>query len=291
VTSQTDIVEAFAPAKINLFLHVGEKRDDGFHELESLVAFAEVGDALTFERSDSLTLSLDGPFSAGLEKGSDNLVLRAAKTLAAHAGRRAAAEIRLTKNLPVASGIGGGSADAAATLRGLARLWGLEVSSPELWAIAATLGSDVPVCIESRAVWMEGRGERITPAGALPAMAMVLVNPRVAVSTADAFRRLSERRGTGKVDHSTQMATRSDVLALLKTTTNDLEAPARSIAPVIDDVLGELARMPDVEFHRMSGSGATCFGLFEDDNAADMAAIALSHSHPQWWVQATRIAS
>ena len=291
MTSQTDIVEAFAPAKINLFLHVGEKRDDGFHELESLVVFAEAGDALTFQPSDVLTLSLSGPFAGGLEAGSDNLVLRAAKTLAAHAGRRAAAVIRLTKNLPVAAGIGGGSADAAATLRGLARLWTLEVSWPELREIAATLGSDVPVCIESRAAWMEGRGDRITPAGALPAMAMVLVNPRVAVSTADVFRALASRHGTGKLDHSARMATRSDVLAFLRTTTNDLEAPARSIAPVIDEVLGELARMPGVEFHRMSGSGATCFGLFEDENAAEMAAIALSHSHPQWWVQATRIAS
>lgn len=291
MTSQTDIVEAFAPAKINLFLHVGEKRNDGFHELESLVVFAEAGDALTFEPSDALTLSLAGPFASGLDAESDNLVLRAARTLAAHSGRRATAAIRLTKNLPVASGIGGGSADAAATLRGLARLWGLEVSWPELRAVAATLGSDVPVCIESRAAWMEGRGERITPVGVVPAIAMVLVNPAAAVSTADAFRRLSARSGTGKIDHSTRMSTRSDVLALLRTTSNDLEAPARSIAPLIEDVLDELARMPGVEFHRMSGSGATCFALFEDDNAAELATIALSHSHPQWWVQATKTVS
>ncbi len=165
MTSRTDIVEAFAPAKINLFLHVGEKRDDGFHELESLVVFAEAGDALSFAPSGALTLTLDGPFAAGLQADGDNLVLRAARALATRAGRGAAAAIALTKNLPIASGIGGGSADAAATLRGLVRLWGLDVAWPELREIAAKLGSDVPVCVESRAAWMEGRGERITPAG------------------------------------------------------------------------------------------------------------------------------
>ena len=291
MTSRTDIVEAFAPAKINLFLHVGEKRDDGFHELESLVVFAEAGDALSFAPSGALTLTLDGPFAAGLQADGDNLVLRAARALATRAGRGAAAAIALTKNLPIASGIGGGSADAAATLRGLVRLWGLDVAWPELREIAAKLGSDVPVCVESRAAWMEGRGERITPAGSLPAMAMVLVNPGVFVSTADVFRTLSERRGTGAVDHSARLHTRSDVIALLKATNNDLEAPARAIAPVIADVLDELSRMPGVQFCRMSGSGASCFALFEDDSVAEMAAIALSHSHPNWWVQATRIVS
>jgi 4-diphosphocytidyl-2-C-methyl-D-erythritol kinase len=291
VTSRTDIVEAFAPAKINLFLHVGEKRDDGFHELESLAVFAQVGDLLTFAPSNALTLSLEGPFAAGLEGESENLVLRAAQALAAHAGLRASAAIRLTKNLPVASGIGGGSADAAATLRGLARLWGLDVAWPELRALAATLGSDVPVCVESRAAWMEGRGERLTPVGTFADMAMLLVNPGASVVTADVFRTLTARRGLGKVDHAARMQSHADVLAFMKTTMNDLEAPARLIAPVIGDVLDELARMPGVEFWRMSGSGATCFAMFENDSAAELAAIALSHSHPQWWVRATKIAS
>jgi 4-diphosphocytidyl-2-C-methyl-D-erythritol kinase len=291
VTSRTDIVETFAPAKINLFLHVGKKRDDGFHELESLVVFARAGDTLTFAPSDALTLSLDGPFAADLDTGSDNLVLRAAQALAAHSGRRAVGAIHLTKNLPVASGIGGGSADAAAALRGLARLWGLDVSWSELRIIAATLGSDVPVCVESRAAWMEGRGERVTPARPLPDMATVLVNPGVSVATSEVFRTLSRRRGTGQVDRNSRIQTRSDVIALLKATSNDLEAPARSFAPAIDDVLEELARMPGVEFGRMSGSGATCFAIFEEDASAGMAATALSHSHPHWWVQATQIGS
>jgi len=291
VTSRTETVEAFAPAKINLFLHVGEKRDDGFHELEILAVFAQVGDTLTFTPSDRLTLEVDGPFAASLDAGADNLVLRAARALATHRGQRPAAAIKLTKNLPVASGIGGGSSDAAATLRGLVRLWGLDVSWSELRAIAATLGSDVPVCVESHAAWMEGRGERLTPAGALPEMAMVLVNPGVSVSTAAVFDVLSVRRGTGKVDHAARIQSHSELLAFLKTTTNDLETPARSLAPVIAEVLDELARMPGVELRRMSGSGATCFALFEDENAAELASIALSHSHPHWWVRATKFAS
>ena len=250
----------------------------------------ETGDALSFAQSGDLTLTLDGPFARGLVAESDNLVLRAARALAAHAGRPAGAAITLTKNLPVASGIGGGSADADAALRGLTRLWALDVSWPQLRTIAEKLGSDVPVCVESKPSWMEGRGERITPVGAVPEMAMVLVNPGVGIATADVFRGLKSRRGTGAVDHATRMVRPRDLIAFLKSTSNDLEAPARQIAPVIGEVLSELSRMPEVELWRMSGSGATCFALFENDSAAEMAAIALSHSHPDWWVQSTRIA-
>jgi len=288
VTSRNDVTEDFAPAKINLFLHVGDKRADGFHDLESLVAFVEAGDTLSFAQSSDLTLKLDGPFAVGLEAEADNLVLRAARSLASQARRPAGAAITLTKNLPVASGIGGGSADAAAALRGLTRLWALDMSWPQLRAIAETLGSDVPVCVESIPSWMEGRGERLTPAGALPEMATVLVNPGVAVPTADVFRALKARRGTGTTDHTARMLRPRDLIAFLKSTANDLEAPARAIAPVIGNVLDELSRMPGVELWRMSGSGATCFALFEEESAAEMAAIALSHSHPAWWVKATR---
>jgi 4-diphosphocytidyl-2-C-methyl-D-erythritol kinase len=288
VTSRSDVIEAFAPAKINLFLHVGDKRADGFHDLESLVAFVEAGDTLSFTQSSELTLKIEGPFAAGLEAEGDNLVLRAARTLASHAKRPAGAAITLTKNLPVASGIGGGSADAAAALRGLTRLWALDMSWLQLRALAEELGSDVPVCVESKPSWMEGRGERVTPAGALPDMAMVLVNPGVAVPTADAFRTFKDRRGTGAVDHAARLLRPRELIAFLKSTTNDLEVPARSLAPVIGEVLSELSRMPGVELWRMSGSGATCFALFEDESAAEMAAIALAHSHPAWWVQSTR---
>lgn len=291
MTSRTETVREFAPAKVNLFLHVGDKRPDGFHDLESLVVFADVGDLLQFAPANELTLSLAGPFAAGLQSDSDNLALRAARALAARAKSSAGAAITLTKNLPIASGIGGGSADAAATLRGLVKLWKLNILTGDLRSIAEEVGSDVPVCVASKSAWMEGRGEKVSPVARLPGMAMVLVNPGVAVSTADVFRALKSRRGTGAVGHAGRMAQPAELITFLKTTANDLEVPARAIAPVIGVVLSELSRMPGIELCRMSGSGATCFGLFADDGAAQMAATALSHSHPQWWVQATRIAS
>jgi len=294
VTSRTDVIEAFAPAKINLFLHVGEKRGDGFHDLESLVVFADVGDTLTFAPLPELTLKLDGPFAQALEGESDNLVLRAARALAQHVGRsQAGAAISLTKQLPVASGIGGGSADAAAVLRGLTRLWALDISWSELRSVAATIGSDVPVCVESKSSWMAGRGERVTIAAALPQMPMLLVNPGVTVSTVDVFRALTSRIGLGKVkvNRATPLSLPRDLVAYLKKTANDLQAPALRIAPVIGVVLDELSRMPGVELWRMSGSGATCFALFDEQRSAEMAEVALSHTHPDWWIRATRIGS
>ena len=289
MTSRSDAIAAFAPAKINLFLHVGEKRSDGFHELESLVVFVAAGDTLSFAPSRELTLTVEGRFAEGLKTEGDNLVLRAARALAARAGREAGAAIALTKNLPIASGIGGGSADAAATLRGLTRLWALDLSWQELRAVAETLGSDVPVCVESRSSWMEGRGERVTAAPALPEMAMVLVNPGVAVPTADVFRALKTRRGTGMPARPARLSSPRELIAFLRTTANDLEAPARALAPAIGEVLAELSRMPGVAFWRMSGSGATCFALFDNESEAEMAATALAHSHADWWVQATRM--
>ncbi|MEI9989649.1 MAG: 4-(cytidine 5'-diphospho)-2-C-methyl-D-erythritol kinase [Rhizomicrobium sp.] len=281
--------EEFAPAKINLFLHVGDKRADGYHALESLVVFVDAGDTLTFESADALSLAIDGPFGEGLAAETDNLVLRAARALGEHAGIDKGAAITLTKNLPVASGIGGGSADAAAALRGLARLWGLDIGSDTMMKIAETLGSDVPVCVASRSAWMEGRGEIVTRAAGVPPAALVLVNPGIAVPTGPVFQALTTRRGVGPVAHELR-AGDSEVLArLLRSMSNDLEAPAKAIAPAVRDVLGELSRMPDILLARMSGSGATCFGLFEDETGAQMAAIALEHSHPGWWVKATRV--
>ena len=291
MTSRTEAIREIAPAKVNLFLHVGEKRADGFHELESLVVFADFGDVLEFAPSDQLTLSLKGPFAEGLQAGNENLVLRAARALAAHANRSDGAAITLTKYLPVAAGIGGGSTDAAATLRGLAKLWKFRVLAEEIQRIAEELGSDVPVCVEGKSAWMEGRGEKVTAVSALPSMAMVLANPGATVSTAEVFRGLKSRRGTGAVDHAVSLKNPKQLVDFLRTTGNDLETPARAIAPAIGEVLDEISRMPGVELWRMSGSGATCFGLFEDARSAEMARIALSHSHPQWWVQVTKIAS
>jgi 4-diphosphocytidyl-2-C-methyl-D-erythritol kinase len=257
-------IRIFAPAKINLFLHVGDKRPDGYHALESLVVFVDVGDELVMAPAPELSLEIEGPFAGELSGEGDNLVLKAARALGASAA------ITLTKNLPVASGIGGGSADAAAVLRGLGR------GRDDLHRIAGLLGSDVPVCVESRAAWMEGRGEILTPM-TVPEMHLVLVNPRVGVPTAAVFRALQARSGLG--------AART---VALDGTRNDLESPARVIQPVIGKVLDALSRSPDVQLARMSGSGATCFGLFGDAEAAARAADRLAGAHPGWWVRAAR---
>jgi 4-diphosphocytidyl-2-C-methyl-D-erythritol kinase len=286
-----ETVRIFAPAKINLFLHVGPKRADGYHELESLVVFARVGDELVFERADELSLAIDGPFAATLPSDPDNLVLKAAGALAAHTGIRKGARIALTKNLPVASGIGGGSADAAAALRGLAHLWNLQVTPEQLRTIGETLGSDVPVCVDCKPTWMESRGDKLMALGGIAEVPMVLVNPGVAVPTGKVFAALKERRGVG-MPRPPAMKSTSELVAYLKTTVNDLEAPARALAPVIGEVLNALAAQPGALFARMSGSGATCFALFDDDAAAaDSAAMNIISRKPCWWVQATAVAA
>jgi 4-diphosphocytidyl-2-C-methyl-D-erythritol kinase len=270
---RSDAVEVFAPAKINLFLHVGEKRADGFHDLRSLVTFADVGDVLTLDRADKLSLAIEGPFAAGLD-GADNLVIRAAKAFADVTHQSVSVRMVLTKNLPVSSGIGGGSADAAAALRGMAQMYP-GTGDAALQEIAQVLGSDVPVCLVSKSRLMEGRGEKLTKV-TLPKRQAVLVNPGVAISTAEVFRRLKTRTGVE----------RTASIFDLKSSRNDLEAPAREISPLIGEVLDELSRMPGVTLWRMSGSGATCFGLFESKLEAEMAATALAASHPEWWVKA-----
>ena len=273
-----------ARAKINLFLHVGERRSDGYHELESLVAFADIGDELSFAPADRLSLAIDGPFAPSLQNESGNLVLKAAQALAANAGISPNAKIALTKNLPVASGIGGGSADAAAALRGLCRLWKLSPSPADLHDIALSLGSDVPVCLQSKSAWMTGRGEHIEPIP-LPRIAMVLVNPGVAVSTADVFAKLQSRSGTGHPKPD-DIASATDLAAYLKTTANDLQAPAFEIAPVIEEALTALLNTGAL-LARLSGSGATCFGLYESGEGAAKAADMIANAHAGWWVAST----
>ncbi len=283
-----DRVTVFAPAKINLFLHVGEKRADGFHALQSLVAFADVGDEIAISPAEQLTLAVEGPFSRSLEGEGDNLVLRSARALAVEARRSDGAAITLTKNLPVSSGIGGGSSDAAATLKALVRLWSPAISPDAFRRIVESLGSDVPVCFAGRTSWMEGRGELVTPAGAMPPLPAVLANPGVAVPTGKVFGALKTRRGT---DGAKPMGwkTALDLVAFLKTTSNDLEAPALAIAPVIGEALDALRNSKGAQLARMSGSGATCFALFASDAAAVAAAARLKADHPDWWVVATTI--
>lgn len=289
MTVEAEALRVLAPAKINLFLHVGDKRTDGFHALQSLVVFARVGDELTLSPDRDIKVVTSGRFAQGLPAATDNLVHKAARALAAHAGLARGAYISLKKNLPVSSGIGGGSADAAAALRGLARLWNVKLTPEMLRTIGAGLGSDVPVCIACRPQWMEGRGEQITMAGDIPPAQMVLVNPRVGVSTKDVFGALKLRRGVG-MPLPGPMPRLLDLVSFLKDTSNDLEAPARQIAPVISKVLDELAAQPRVLVSRMSGSGATCFALFDHPDDAARAALAIGEAHPDWWVSATSTA-
>jgi len=275
-----------ARAKINLFLHVGARREDGFHPLQSLAIFTSFGDRLTVKKADELSLEVEGPFAAALADG-DNLVLKAARALAAYAGSGAGAKITLTKNLPVASGVGGGSADAAAALRALGDLWGLEMDENRLCEIAQELGSDIPVCVESAPAFMEGRGEILTPISALPRLPILLVNPGVAVPTKDVFANLTDRRGADMTLPRGRFNDLADILRFLESTGNDLEAPAQALQPVIGEVLASLSAVPGALFTRMSGSGATCFALMPDDGGCARAAAALKQKHPGWWVQPT----
>lgn len=271
----------FAPAKINLHLHVVGRRDDGYHLLDSLVVFAGAGDRLTAAPSDELSLRLTGPFAAGLQAEPDNLVLRAARALADLAGVRPTGALVLEKNLPVASGIGGGSADAAAALRLLARLWGIAPTERDVMRIAGRLGADVPVCVASRPAAMAGIGEILRPVPVLPAAGLVLLNPGVAISTPSVFRARSAAFSTPARLPEHGWPTVESLVDFLRATGNDLEPPARMLAPAVGDCLDALASAPGCLLARMSGSGATCFGLFASTEAARVAAGAIMQ--PGWW--------
>jgi 4-diphosphocytidyl-2-C-methyl-D-erythritol kinase len=279
----------FAPAKLNLYLHVVGKRADGYHLLDSLVAFAGegAGDGLSFEAADSLSLRLNGPMAKDLTCEPDNLVLRAARKLAEAHGVTQGAAITLTKNLPVASGIGGGSADAAAALRGLIRLWGLSPDPQELRKIALSLGADVPVCLEGRAVFMGGIGEEIAPAPKLPACWVALINPGLPLATPPVF-----KARTGPFSAPARFEEPpGDVIALarlLKNRRNDLMAPAFSLCPEAAQAVEALGSAEGCLFARMSGSGATAFGLFSSE--AD-ARNATAKARPGWWAAAAPLLS
>ena len=281
-----------APAKLNLFLHVGDKRPDGYHALQSLVAFADVGDVLEIAPSSELSLTIAGPFAAQIPRGATNLVLKAARTLAErYAHAPLGASIALEKNLPVAAGLGGGSADAAAVLRALNRLWSLHRSEDELVDLAQDLGSDVPACVLSRPCWMEGRGEHVSATSPLPPLHLVLINPGVLLRTAGVFASLNARTGTSAMEPPGRIETLWDLVAYLEDSGNDLESPATHLQPDIDHVLEALHHEPGCVFALMSGSGATCFGLFNDREYAEGAAGRIAQDHPHWWVKATRIAA
>jgi 4-diphosphocytidyl-2-C-methyl-D-erythritol kinase len=316
-------------AKINLTLRVLGRRPDGYHELESLVAFAGVGDGLTLEPGPEFGLTLAGSFGEGLAAEPDNLVLKAARALAEDLGPLRWGRFHLVKRLPLASGIGGGSADAAGALRLLASLNGIAEDDPVLARVAARIGADVPVCLASRARLMSGLGEVLGPPLILPPLFAVLVNPGLAVATVAVFKALGLEAGEthssntrprpekaasaavskdppdvsgangsilrdalprsapqdqGSGDRDTE---RAALLNALSASANDLEAPARRLAPVIGNVLARLAALPGCRLARMSGSGATCLALFDDCRQSAQAASALRREERRWWVKAT----
>ncbi len=278
-----------AQAKLNLYLHVVGRRADGYHLLDSLVAFADIADRVAAEPASALSLRIEGPFAAALAgESGGNLVWRAAEALASRLGRQPGAALRLEKNLPVASGIGGGSSDAAATLKALAALWQAPLDARALAEIGATLGADVPVCLAARPSWLGGTGERVEPAPALPPAGLVLVNPRIALPTAAVFK---ARRGpfSAQARFTTPPADAAALAALIAARRNDLTAPAIEQVPAIAVVLERLAAAPGALIARMSGSGATCFALFVNETGAAAAAATLRAAEPGWWVAAGRL--
>jgi len=279
-------VAAFAPAKVNLYLHVTGRRDDGYHLLDSLIAFADIGDTITATPADALTLRVDGLEAAGIAGlGDDNLVLRAARLLTERGGIDADAALHLDKRLPAAGGIGGGSSDAAAALRVLSRLWGRPLDDDALLALALDLGADVPACIAGRPVWVGGIGEQLEPAAFLPAAGIVLANPRRPLPTADVFRR---RAGpfSSPARFDPVPADAAGLAAALASRRNDLTEPAVALLPEIGAVLYRLAELPGALLARMSGSGATCFALFADRAMALAAGRTLAAAEPGWWTAA-----
>jgi 4-diphosphocytidyl-2-C-methyl-D-erythritol kinase len=282
-----------APAKINLALHVLGRRPDRYHDIDSLVVFADIADEIEARSSDGgLTLVAGGPFAGSLgADDTDNLAMLAATKLAAAADANPdGTALRLTKNLPVAAGLGGGSADAAAVLRLLNRYWQLGRAPDELRAIGDEIGADVPMCVASVPARATGRGERLTEIDGFPALAMVLVFPGVGVATAAVFARTEAGRGERLPRLPLQLSSAADVAAWLRQTRNGLQDAAIAEAPIIRDALTALTDSRDCLIARMSGSGSTCFGLFPSEDAAKRAAGAIRAKHPSWWVKPTTTA-
>ncbi len=274
-------VEEFAPAKVNLTLHVTGQRADGYHLLDSLVVFADVGDRITAVSASDMALSVTGPRSAGVPTDGRNLVLKAASLMGG-----AGARLTLHKVLPAASGIGGGSSDAAATLRALARLWSVDLPTD---AAVLALGADVPVCLVPRSLRMTGIGEVLAPVPALPLLPAVLVNPGIEVPTPAVFGALARRDNPAMSLVPASLTSVTDVAAWLRGQRNDLQDAACQIAPLVSATLDTLQGLPECLLARMSGSGATCFGLFPTPAHASAAGDRIRQAHPDWWVAETRL--
>jgi 4-diphosphocytidyl-2-C-methyl-D-erythritol kinase len=277
-------IEAFAPAKINLTLHVTGRRNDGFHLLDSLVVFADVGDRITAAPAAGLSLKVTGPMARGLPADDENLVMQAARLLreiSGVAGR--GADLILEKRLPLAAGLGGGSSDAAAALSVLSCLWDVAMPPANL---LVRLGSDLPACLSARPLRMTGIGETLAPLShAMPAVTLLLVNPGVSLPTPAVFAALDRRDHLPMPDVLPPFGNAEDLAAFLGTMRNDLEAAAIRLAPAITEVKSALAAQPGCLIARMSGSGATCFGIFADSRSAESAAGTLRRARPDWWIE------
>ena len=270
-------INEFARAKVNLCLHVTGQRDDGYHLLDSIVVFADTGDLISVSPSDAYSLTINGPFADGLTTGADNLVLQAAKQFTKYCN---GADITLTKNLPIASGIGGGSADAAATIRAMSCM----TSAPVPRDNGLSLGADVPVCLQSTSCHMEGIGNVITPLAGFPNFPAILVFPKTGVATASVFTAVDNKQNTPISSMPVTNLTSRNIGEYLCRQRNDLEGPSANINKEISACLN-LIKQQGAFLARMSGSGATCFGLFETKHKADLAAHTIAKCQPEWWVK------
>lgn len=282
-------IHLLAPAKLNLYLHVLGRSGD-YHRLESLVAFTKFGDRLEVCPGTELTLRIEGPFAAQCGPIDENLVMRAARALASYAAVPAGAEFTLYKNLPVASGLGGGSSDGAAAIRLLIQLWDLKIDGPALAELALRLGADVPVCLRAAPTIMRGIGDKLKDAPELPDCYVLLVNPGVELPTKAVFEKLNGRFGQISQPLTCQILDTKKMLCLLNARRNDLQSPAIELVPEIEAVLDTLSARKGCLLARMSGSGPTCFGLFASAEEMAAAAIAIKDEQPAYWLAQTRLA-
>ena len=286
----TKTISVDLPAKVNLFLHVCGRRDDGFHLLESLVGFTEFCDRLSVSSADDFIVSGEGPFAKDLPKNPDsNLVLMAARALKKEAGVTQSAKIAIEKNIPVSAGIGGGSANAAGTLRSLAELWELKYDLQRLAQVAKEIGSDIPVCVYSVPAIVEGSGEKVAPQNALPACGVVLVNAADPLPTESVF---SARSGAYRKSLPwVEISSFDQLVSELTLRRNDLLETASVLSPIINDVLKTLSETQHCRYFQMSGSGGTCFGLYPSQQLAAEAARSISERNPNWWCVSTKFRS
>jgi len=287
--SAARVAREFAPAKINLYLHITGQRADGYHTLDSLIAFANIGDVIEARAADELSLRIVGPNAGALHAAAaDNLALRAARALRDRCVVTRGARLTLRKNLPVAAGIGGGSADAAATLRALIRLWRIKPAERVLASLALSLGADVPACLRGRAVFAGGIGERLAAAPSLPSAAIVLINPGIGLPTPHVF---AARQGPFSTAQRFRAAPRDfrALAALIAERRNDLTDAAVQLCPPVAEILARLAEASGCLVARMSGSGATCYGIFDGSAAAARAARRIGVEHPDWWIRSGRL--